>query len=311
MTGAALRLAFAGTPDIAATILSRLLANTNHSIEFVLTQPDRGAGRGRKTTASAVKQVAMLTGIPVQQPATKQELEAVAELANVDALIVVAYGMILPETILTLPRCGCINVHTSLLPRWRGAAPIQRAIQSGDKETGVSIMQMDAGLDTGPIILQSRCKIDPDETAASLHDKLAILGADSLITALEQVSSGALTLTTQDDSGITYADKISKQEAELDWTHPADTLERQVRAFNPAPVAYATLNNQTLRIWQATANMSVQHAARPGDILAVTDSTFEVACETGSLIVNECQLPGKKRMPVKQLLPGRPAFLQT
>ncbi|MDX1518863.1 MAG: methionyl-tRNA formyltransferase [Gammaproteobacteria bacterium] len=310
MTSKSLRLAFAGTPELAATVLARLLADTDHAITKVLTQPDRPAGRGRKPRISPVKSLATEAGLPLSQPATVSELEAIS-LDDVDAMIVAAYGMILPTTVLEAPVHGCINIHTSLLPRWRGAAPIQRAIQHGDRETGVSIMLMDAGLDTGPVILQKTCAIASRETAGTLHDKLARLGSGAIIEALNQLAEGSATFEIQDESRATYAKKISKQEALLDWHLSAVDLERTIRAFNPAPVAHTVINGQDFRVWEADCKDRDCNDVPPGTIINCSRDGIEVACNPGILLLRKIQLPGKKPMPVSQVLNGRPAFLQS
>ncbi|MCG8324016.1 MAG: methionyl-tRNA formyltransferase [Thiotrichales bacterium] len=308
MTSRRLRLAFAGTPELAARILATLLHEARHTVVAVLTQPDRPAGRGRKIQASPVKQAARASGIEVYQPGSRSGLAAISILDDIDALIVVAYGMIIPPEILDQPTYGCINVHTSLLPRWRGAAPIQRAIQHGDRETGVSIMQMDAGLDTGPVILQRKCPIAPRETAATLHDKLAGLGSQALSETLGLICSGSAAFTEQDNARANYADKITKQQARLDWRQPAEVLDRMIRAFNPAPVAHASLNGQELRIWEADCDKATT-TATPGTIINCSRDGIEVACAPGILKITRLQLPGKKPLNVSDLLNSRPAFL--
>lgn len=305
-----LRLAFAGTPELAASILSDLLTKTEHQIVCVLTQPDRPAGRGKKLRFSPVKQRALDAGLPVFQPANKQELTEISELGTVDLMVVVAYGVIIPESVLNAPEYGCINIHTSLLPRWRGAAPIQRSIEAGDSKTGVSIMQMDSGLDTGPVITQISCPIEQNETAESLHDKLTVLGSQGIRQTLDELVSGKLNYTEQDNSQATYASKIHKQEAELDWQQDALTLERKIRAFNPAPVAHTSLNGQNMKVWQAKATMQCDDNAAAGQIIDISKDGLYVACQSGQLLIQKLQLPGKKPVTVKELLNGRPAFLE-
>ena len=295
-----MRIVFAGTPDIAATVLQALVAS-EHEIVAVYTQPDRPAGRGRKLTASPVKQLAQVHDIPVLQPTTLREASSVSTLAQYEAdlMVVVAYGLILPEAILTTPKCGCWNIHVSLLPRWRGAAPIQRAIEVGDVQTGVTIMQMDAGLDTGDILLQQTCAIHATDTAASLHDRLADLGANALIQALTQLTQQTLTPTPQSADGVTYAEKLTKSEAEIDWQQPADLIARKVRAFNPWPVAFCNLAGERMRIWQATA-ISGKHPT-PGQVISASKQGMDIATAEGVLRVTELQLPGKPRQQTKQL----------
>lgn len=309
MTSKQLRLAFAGTPDLAATVLTHLITSTEHDITSVFTQPDRPAGRGRKPCPSAIKQVAQKFGLEVHQPASRSELAQTAKLENVDVMVVVAYGLIIPPSVLQVPRYGCLNIHTSLLPRWRGAAPIQRAIQYGDKKTGISIMKMDEGLDTGPVMRQSECKIAPDDTAGSLHDKLAKLGTAAIIQALDDLVSGAAIYKTQDESQATYAPKITKQEARLDWNQGAEVLERMIRAFNPAPVAHTNLKGQDLRIWEAIGNMHHRNKNAPGSIVSYSKNGIEVACNPGTLLIKRLQIPGKKPMGIAEFMNGRPAFL--
>jgi len=309
VTSKQLRLAFAGTPDLAATVLTHLITNTEHYITSVFTQPDRPAGRGRKPRPSAVKQVTQNFGLEVHQPASRSELAQTAKLEDVDVMVVVAYGLIIPPSILQVPKYGCLNIHTSLLPRWRGAAPIQRAIQYGDRKTGISIMKMDEGLDTGPVMLQSECMIDPGDTAGTLQDKLATLGSAVIIQALDELASGTATYKTQDESQATYAPKITKQEAKLDWNQGADVLERTIRAFNPAPVAYTNLKGQDLRIWEAIGNMNHQNKNAPGNIVSYSKNGIEVACNPGTLLIKRLQIPGKRPMDIAEFMNGRPAFL--
>ncbi len=300
-----LRLIFAGTPPFAATVLEALLAHAYH-IAAAYTQPDRPAGRGRRPRASAVKTLALAHGIPVEQPANLRGTEAARALAawNADAMIVAAYGLILPETVLVVPRLGCINVHASLLPRWRGAAPIQHAILAGDRETGVSIMQMDAGLDTGPVLRRVGCPIRDDDTGASLHDRLAALAADILVEALAELERGRLRGEPQDESLATYAPRISKRDALLDWSRPAQALERQVRAYNPWPVAYTFRPaagdrdgepGVRLRIWRARVVAGDVDAA-PGTVVARDGSGIDVATGRDNLRILSLQPAGKRIM---------------
>jgi methionyl-tRNA formyltransferase len=295
-----LRLVFAGTPDFAVPCLEACLA-APVDVVAVYTQPDRPAGRGRKLAASPVKQRALAAGIAVEQPEKLKDEGAQRQLAAYapDLLVVVAYGLILPRRVLAIPRLGCWNVHASLLPRWRGAAPVQRAIIAGDTETGVDLMQMEAGLDTGPILIERRTPIGADETGGSLHDRLAALGADALTEGLARIARGeTLPVHAQDESGIEYAHKIDKSEARLDWNEPALALERKVRAFDPWPVAEAELNGERLRIWSARAIASTQSAA-PGTIVGDARETLDVATGEGVLSIFEVQREGGRRMSVR------------
>ena len=305
------RIVFAGTPDFAATILQGLLAK-QWPITAVYSQPDRPAGRGRKLQASAVKQVALEYDLPVYQPHTLRKPEAQAELQALqpDLFIVVAYGLILPPAVLAIPRDGCINVHASLLPRWRGAAPIQRAILAGDQETGVSIMQMDKGLDTGPVYHMENLNIEPEMTSAQLHDALALLGAKCLDQSLRRIADDKLTPIAQVTNGVTYAEKISKDEALINWQSSAQAIARQVRAFNPWPVAFTHLNDQRLRIWQAQAVPAVDDKFAPGCVDAVGSDYVSVATVNGSLQIQRLQLAGGKMISVQDLQNAKPDFFK-
>ncbi|MDP3584079.1 MAG: methionyl-tRNA formyltransferase [Thiobacillus sp.] len=297
-----MRILFAGTPPFAAAALEAL-ADAGHDIVRVLTQPDRPAGRGMKLTPSAVKQAALARGLSLSQPASLKTPEAQAELAalNADVMVVAAYGLILPQAVLDLPRFGCLNIHASLLPRWRGAAPIQRAILAGDTETGITIMQMDAGLDTGAMLTKTPVPIHDTDTAASLHDTLAAAGARAIVAALEKLST--LEPEAQDDRQATYAAKLSKEEAQLDWSQPAEVLARAVRAYNPAPGAWTLLDGAPLKIWAAGA---VAGTGQPGTLLRADAEQLVVACGSAALALHEVQPAGSKRMPAAAFLAGRP-----
>lgn len=300
-----LRLAFAGTPEFAAVHL-RALLDAGYPLLAVYTQPDRRAGRGRQLAASPVKELALARGLEVRQPASFKAPEARAELAalGVDLLVVVAYGLILPAAVLGLPRLGCINVHASLLPRWRGAAPIQRAIAAGDAETGIAIMQMDAGLDTGPVLAEVRCPIRPDDTAGSLQQRLAGLGPSLLLDVLARLARGPLPAQVQDDGRATYAPKIDKTEAAIDWREAAVVIDRRVRAFNPVPVAHARLQGLLLRIWAGKAGAH-SGGAVPGTILGAGREGILVACGEGAYCIQQLQLEGRKRLAAEELLNSR------
>ena len=303
-----LHLAFAGTPDLAAAILRQLISDGRYALSRVYTQPDRPAGRGRKLLKSPVKLVAQAHGLEVLQPRTAAEFDPEDYLSRVDVLIVVAYGMILPESLITRPQYGSINVHLSLLPRWRGAAPIQRAIAAGDSETGVSIMQMDAGLDTGDVLLQRSCPILPDDTAGSLQDRLAGLAGDCLLETLDAVGRHTLVPVKQNNEFATYAGKISKAEAALDWTRPAVEIERLVRAFNPAPVAHTVVNGKNLRVWQATVLTQARAQAAPGQVVAYSPQGLDIATGDNLLRIQKLQLPGKKTLLIRDFYHGNPDF---
>jgi methionyl-tRNA formyltransferase len=289
-----LSLIFAGTPEFSVPALEALAAS-RHRVAAVYTQPDRPAGRGRHVAMSAVKQAALRHGFPVEQPATLRDPAVAARLGawSADLMIVVAYGLLLPEAVLGTPRLGCLNIHASLLPRWRGAAPIQRAILAGDTTTGVTIMQMDAGLDTGPMLLTSETAIHEGETAASLHDRLSGIGAHALLTALEVLQGGALSARVQPADGVTYAPKIRKEEALMDWSRAAIELDRQVRAFNPWPIAETRWQGQQLRIWEA-ALIDATTDARPGTVIVSGADGVDVATGAGALRLIRLQLPGRK-----------------
>lgn len=303
-----LNIIFAGTPDFAATHLQALL-NSNHNVIAVYTQPDKPAGRGKKLQASPVKQLAEQHHIPVYQPKSLRNAESQAELAalNADVMVVVAYGLILPEAVLNAPRLGCLNVHGSILPRWRGAAPIQRAIWAGDTETGVTIMQMDIGLDTGDMLHKVYTPILPNETSASLYHKLAELAPPALIEVLDNLESDKFVAEKQQDELANYAEKLSKEEAQLNWQLPAAQLERNIRAFNPAPVAYLTLNvngvEERIKIYQAV--VLAHKNANVGTVLAVDKQGIQIATADGVLNITQLQPQGKKPMSVQDFLNGR------
>ena len=307
-----MRIIFAGTPPFAAAALNAL-ADAGHDRVLVLTQPDRPAGRGMKLTHSAVKQAALTRGLPVYQPPSLKTLDAQADLraADADIMVVAAYGLILPQAVLDLPRFGCLNIHASLLPRWRGAAPIQRAILAGDTETGITIMQMDAGLDTGAMLSRTVVPIGERDTAASLHDTLAAAGATAIVAALANYPT--LAPVAQDDAQATYAAKLSKEEAQLDWRQPAAALARAVRAYNPVPGAWTLLDGAPLKIWsaQAVADSGALKDADPGEVLRADADQLVVACGSGALVLQELQPAGSKRMSAAAFLSGRPFMAGT
>ncbi len=309
-----LRVAFAGTPDFAAAALDAILA-AGFTVPLVLTQPDRPAGRGMKLQPSAVKQRALAHGVPVAQPRSLRRdgkypddaAEAAGQLAAAaaDVLVVAAYGLILPAWVLQAPRLGCLNIHGSLLPRWRGAAPIHRAIEAGDAETGITLMQMDEGLDTGPMLAARREPIHPDDTTATLHDRLAALGATMIVEALHAAAAGTLVPRPQPAEGVTYARKIEKAEGALDWSRPADVLARRVRAFDPFPGASFEAGGETVKAWRAAARPG-QPGAAPGTVLSVAADEVLVACGEGALAIQEVQRPGGRRAAVGAWLQARP-----
>ncbi len=308
-----LRIVFAGTPEFAQTALAAIDA-AGFPVELVLTQPDRPAGRGMKLQASPVKRYAQAHGMPVSQPPSlrrngKYPEEAAAAIEQLralapDVMVVAAYGLILPQEVLDLPRYGCLNIHGSLLPRWRGAAPIHRAIEAGDAQTGITIMQMDAGLDTGAMLLREAEPIGPDDTTATLHDRMAALGGRMIVDALQRLArDGKLPGEAQPEAGVTYAEKIAKHEAVLDWRKPAEVLARQVRAFDPFPGALGTVHNTAVKLWRASA-VAAPAGAAPGTVLEVSADAIVIACGNGALRVTECQKPGGKRLPVREFLAG-------
>jgi methionyl-tRNA formyltransferase len=298
-----LRIIFAGTPDFAAPALAALI-EAGHEIVLVLTQPDRPSGRGMKLKASPVKELALEHDIEVFQPETLKDSRAQSRIEDTkaDVIIVAAYGLIIPTNVLNMPRLGCFNIHASLLPRWRGAAPIQRSLLAGDEETGVTIMEVVPALDAGAMISKGVVPITELDTAQTLHDALAKTGADLMVKAMENLSkNGTLASTPQDDSLVTYAEKLQKSEAMIDWNKSADAISKQVRAFNPFPVATAMLNGEVCRIWMATKKSGKGLA---GQVVA-TNETIDVACGEGVLSIHELQLPGGKRLKAREFLTGR------
>lgn len=297
-----LKIVFAGTPEFSVTALQALIASEHH-ICAVYTQPDRPAGRGRKLTASPIKQLAITHGLTVKQPVSLRNDIAQQELValKADLMIVVAYGLILPQTVLDTPVLGCWNIHASLLPRWRGAAPIHRAILAGDEKTGVCIMQMDAGLDTGPVLLSKSTNISDDETVNSLHNRLAGLGAEALIEALNHRQQ--LTPIIQSQSGIMYAHKLEKSESRLDWSETATELDRKIRGFNPWPGAQLNIAGETCKIWRARVETI---SGTAGNVLKAGGDDLIIACGEGSLRIDELQKPGSRRMPVRDFLNAMP-----
>lgn len=299
-----MRVIFAGTPDFAVPVLQALL-DSHHTVVGVYAQPDRPAGRGQKLKPGPVKQLALQYELPVFQPAAlkgQAEQQALAAL-HPDLMVVVAYGLLLPQAVLDIPRRGCVNLHASILPRWRGAAPIQRAILAGDSESGVCLMQMEAGLDSGPVLATVRTAIAPDETGGSLHDRLSLLAAGLLVEHLDGLENASLPPQPQDESRATYAHKLDKREATINWCQDAVQLERQVRAFNPWPVAQAQYQGQSLRIWVAQAIAG--DSAKPGTVVRAGRPGIDVACGQGCLRLQEVQLPGGKRLDTAAFLNAR------
>jgi len=305
-----LRIIFAGTPDFAAVHL-KALVDSDHEVVAVYSQPDRPAGRGKKLQPSPVKQVALEHDIPVYQPLNFKDSADVETLKslNADVMVVVAYGLLLPKNVLDAPKYGCLNVHASLLPRWRGAAPIQRCIEAGDMVTGITIMQMDVGLDTGYMLSKVTTGINLDDTGGSLHDRLASMGPDALLKTLANVEAGTLNPEAQNDALANYAHKLTKQEALLDWQQDAEVLARRIRAFNPFPMAYTLLGDERIRIHAADV---IEKATQltPGTIANVTSDGIEVACNEGVLRLTRIQLAGKKPMSVAEVINGQPNLFQ-
>ncbi|MFD1008791.1 methionyl-tRNA formyltransferase [Oceanisphaera ostreae] len=317
-----LNIIFAGTPDFAARHLQALL-DSEHNVVAVYTQPDRPAGRGKKLTASPVKVAAEHAGIPVLQPQSLRNEDAQQELAklNADIMVVVAYGLILPQVVLDAPRLGCINVHGSLLPRWRGAAPIQRAIWAGDQDTGVTIMQMDKGLDTGAMLHTASLPISDSDTSASLYEKLADIGPHALLHSLADIAAGRAVPQVQDDALANYAEKLSKEEARIDWQQPAEQLARCVRAFNPWPFSYFMVGEHNIKVWQSEALNSAEptegsleliknNELAPGTIIQANKAGIDVATGAGVLRLLSLQVPGKKAMSCQDLLNARKDWFQ-
>jgi methionyl-tRNA formyltransferase len=304
MTISGLRVVYAGTPDFSVPALQMLAQMTR--VVAVYTQPDRPAGRGRRPTASPVKQVAETLDLPIEQPETLKSASVQQTLAGYspDVIVVAAYGLLLPQSVLDLPRYGCLNIHASLLPRWRGAAPIQRAIETGDSTSGVSIMQMAAGLDTGDVWLMRECQILPETTGGSLHDELASLGASALQEVLPTIVQGESSPVPQDESLATYAHKLSKREASINWSESAVAIDRKIRAFNPWPVAQFTLDGQMLRVWGAA--VAADRSDRPaGEVLAASEQGIDVATGDGVLRLLQLQAPGRKPVHVRDFLNSR------
>lgn len=296
-----MRVAFAGTPEFAVPSLSALIKK--HDVAAVYTQPDRRAGRGKKLVAPPIKELAEQHQLVVLQPPTLKEQAEQLRALDVELMVVVAYGMLLPPAILAIPRYGCVNVHGSVLPRWRGAAPIQRAIEAGDTETGVSIMQMAAGLDTGPVYQILKAPITDRDTSASLHDKLAVLGAKGLLDTLDSISNHAATPTPQNDALATYAKKISKAEGEINWQLSAAEIERKSRAFIPWPICQSWHQDKRMRVWQASVK-DIEHQSSPGTVIALADNGIEVACGAGILVLEKLQREGGKVLHCQEFLNG-------
>lgn len=303
-----MKVIFAGTPDFSAVALQSLL-DSEHELIAVYTQPDRPAGRGRKLTASPVKALALEYKIPVYQPVSLKDEVAQQELIalRADIMIVVAYGLILPAAVLTAPEHGCLNIHASILPRWRGAAPIQRAILAGDQQSGVTIMQMDEGLDTGDMLLIKCCDIDSADTGSSLHDRLAAMGADAIMQTLDDIEAHCLQGQKQDDAQAVYAHKLDKQEAQIDWCQGAADIVRKIQAFNSWPVAYTHFKGKSLRLWQARLldDKDYSNTHQYGEVIAESSEGIDICAKNGVVRVIELQMPGKKRIMVKDFINGQ------
>jgi len=305
MSGKNLNIIFAGTPEFAAKHLEQLIAE-GYNIIACYTQPDRPAGRGKKLQPSAVKQVALEHGIPVCQPASLKADDALSELAqwNADLMIVVAYGLLLPKAALDTPKHGCINVHGSILPKWRGAAPIQRAVLEGDVETGVTIMQMDVGLDTGDMLFVETCEISETDTSGSVYEKLQEIGPGALLKTVDDIATGSINPIKQDDALATYAHKLTKQEAAIDWTDSSVNIERKIRGYQPWPVAYTEFSGNTVKVWQAS--VSETPTGRPaGEIISSDKSGIQIATGEGSITITSLQPQGKKAMSAADFINGR------
>ena len=305
-----MKIVFAGTPEFAARHLGSLIDDGRHQIVAVYTQPDRPAGRGKKLQASPVKRLAEEQGLAIYQPQSLRHTEQQTALAKLDAdlMVVVAYGLILPQPVLDTPRLGCINVHGSILPKWRGAAPIQRAIEAGDSETGITIMQMDAGLDTGPMLSIARCAISDQDTSGAIYERLANLGGPALLQAIDKLETGSAQTVAQDDSLSSYASKIDKAEAQIDWSEAAMVIDRRIRAFNPFPCAFTSIEEQRIKIWCSTVESS-DHAGQPGQIIRADNQGLLICCGQGSLLLTEIQLAGKSRLAVAEILKSRADLL--
>lgn len=301
-----MRVIFAGTPEFAATHLLSLINDDAQEVVAVYTQPDRPAGRGKKLTSSPVKLLALQYGIPIYQPSSLNNETALSDLAalKADIMIVVAYGLLLPQSVLSIPCYGCINVHASVLPKWRGAAPIQRAIENGDQASGITVIQMDAGLDTGAMLSVSHCNLDENETSASLHNKLALLGSDSLASTLKKIQDQTAVGIAQDSDFSSYANKIEKSEALINWSESAHVIERKVRAYNPFPVSFSMLDGLRIKIWSATVQ-DKEGSGEVGEIISATARGLEIKCGQYCLLIHELQLPGKARMAVSEVLKAK------
>ena len=307
MNHSKIKLAFAGTPELARIVLESLIHSNQYDIGIIFTKPDQRSGRGRNIKQNEVKICALKNNIKIFQPENSRELESYS-LANYDLLLVVAYGLLLTPKLLVQPKLGCINIHASLLPRWRGAAPIQRAIEAGDKKTGISIMQMEKEMDAGPILNQISCKINDKETSGSLYDRLAKISADNINSIVNKIINGKLSAKKQDNSKTTYANKITKEEAEIDWNKNAKDLERKIRAYNPAPVAYTKIKNIALRIWEAKVKTTKENFT-PGTIIN-SKTTLDIMAGKDTLSITKLQLPGKKIISAKDFLNGYSNFIK-
>lgn len=305
-------IVFAGTPEFSVPCLSKLIED-GYQVCAVYTKPDRPKGRGQKIAKSPVKEFALAHHLPIYQPETLKDPSAREQLMDLkpDLMIVVAYGLILPEAILKIPKLGCINVHASLLPRWRGAAPIQQAVLAGDEQSGITIMQMDVGLDTGDILYQKACSIERKDTSKMLHERLAVLGSLALIESLEKLINNNLKPVAQDDSQATYAHKINKEDGNLDWTEPSKLLERKIRAFNSSPVAYTHLESNVIRIWEAEIlNVKVEPTTLPGTLLQISKHGIDVATGDQILRLTKLQLPGGRPLEVQDILNAHQALFE-